>query len=105
MPIEWSHDINSAYSTATTGGSGWLDSTVLYPTGTTNDWRNAAELFRQSCGGLWLFAEDGEEIKPFAGPCGDKVTMDWVDNLFVPASPEEADELYAQEEGSDASFK
>jgi hypothetical protein len=101
--LEWGYDINYAHiDTDTTGGSGWLDHTILYP---ANDWRHAAELFRQSGGGLWLFNEDGEQVKPFADPCGDKVTMRWADSSFVPASLEEVDELYAREEGPDASFK
>lgn len=108
MPIEWDHDINNAYNTATTatatgsGLSGWLDTTTLYP---ANDWRHAAELFQQSGAGLWLFNEDGEQIKPFDGLCDNNVTMNRVDNSFVPASAEEVEELYAREEGPDASFK
>lgn len=96
MPIELDYGINYAYDTATTattattpatatatgsGLSGWLDSPILYP---ANDWRHAAELFRQSGSGLWLFNEDGK-----------KVMINWVDDSFVPASPEEVAELYA----------
>lgn len=100
MPIEWDHDINNAHNTATTatatgsGLSGWLDTTVLYP---TNDWRHAAELFRQSSAGLWLFTDDGMCLGDDTGPDGiGKVTMERVDDSFVPASPEEAAELYAR---------
>jgi len=94
--LEWGHDINYAHNTATTvttpttatatgsGLSGWLDSasTILYP---TNDWRHAAELFRQSGAGLWLFNEDSGKV----------TTINWVDDSFAPASPEEVAELYA----------